>query len=90
MPLSSFNQTLGLRQIMWIFILACDFHRKESKTVEVDVTPVPSYQEYTNQFKIRLKGHAESRGRLGDSFSELHGGFYIIINPSAASSERFS
>jgi hypothetical protein len=68
-----------------------DFHPglrlspKESKTVEVDVTPVPSYQEYTNQFKIRLKGHAESRGRLGDSFSELHGGFYIIINPSAAS-----
>lgn len=73
-----------------------DFHpslrliHAESKTIEVDVTPVPLYLEYTNQFRIMLKGHVESGGRLGDAFAEVHEGYYIIINsPKASLGEVF-
>lgn len=60
----------------------------ESGLIEVDVTPVPLYLEYTNQFKIALVGHVESAGRLGNSFSERHAGFYLIVNAPTLSLEE--
>ena len=52
----------------------------QSSPINLNVTPVPLYRAYTNQFKVRLTGHVESGGRLHGSFSELHPGFYLIIN----------
>jgi hypothetical protein len=48
--------------------------------ITVDVRPVPLYKELTNQFDVLLKYRPEVQGRLGKLRTELHGGFYIIIN----------
>jgi hypothetical protein len=53
---------------------------QKSGFVTVGVTPVSLYREYTNQFKVEVTGHVESRGRLGKSFSERHSGYYVIIS----------
>lgn len=57
----------------------------ESGLIEVDVTPVPLFLEYTNQFQVGLKAHVESGGRLSVPFWERHKAYYIIINPPTLS-----
>jgi hypothetical protein len=53
--------------------------------ITIDVRPIPLYKEFTNQFDVLLKYRLEEQGRLGKLLTELHDGFYIIINTPQAS-----
>jgi hypothetical protein len=52
--------------------------------IAIDVRPVPLYREYTNRFEVMLKFRSEEHGRLGKLLTELHDGFYIILNTASA------
>jgi len=49
-----------------------------------EVRPIPLYRESTNQFSVLLKFRPEVYGRLGKQATEMHPGFYIIINTPPA------